>query len=480
MSKKSKYGLSIFSALIIILIALSLTFKNAQDNSVKVTSISGDEKELDNINLVNSNISSRMFSDRTEDKDIKSRSYLISSKNSEKLNLNKDKNNSLYLSSKTKKYIPLENDSTGVYSDSYISNDNDELLINFYDRDFKEALYNYDDNLFKFKLKKDSDLYKYIKKDSNTSVYNIGHNNKKYCIVVVDNENEFRDKQEKDLANKSSTEGKKYKYNGKIFVLEMNFKDKNYKEISSVDISDEFNEMPSIGYVSAFDKIIVSIESKYKGKYFIFDTEKNTVVPQNIENLPKSNDDNRPISVLSIVEGNFPYYDKKDNKLNIIHTDIKNGSIVIFKYILEDNQLKFSEKVDTKIPMINDTYAISKDNKVIKTDINRQNMDEDSTQTPYMISVSSDMPNYYLLLNQSKNDKIIFFKVVSIDIFKNMNHKSTENINYGYQNLGSNPALEINIYDKKANKVVYQGLIDGPVRSNLFDFILCDVEDINK
>ena len=230
----------------------------------------------------------------------------------------------------------------------------------------------------------------------------------------------------------------------------------------------------------AFHKIIVSIESKYKGKYFIFDTEKNTVVPQNIENLPKSDDDNRPISVLSIVEGNFPYYDKKDNKLNIIHTDIKNGSIVIFKYILEDNQLKFSEKVDTKIPMINDTYAISKDNKVIKTDINRQNMDEDSTQTPYMISVSSDMPNYYLLLNQSKNDKIIFFKVVSIDIFKNMNHKSTENINYGYQNLGSNPALEINIYDKKANKVVYQGLIDGPVRSNLFDFILCDVEDINK
>src|SRR5699024_9609107 len=102
------------------------------------------------------------------------------------------------------------------------------------------------------------------------------------------------------------------------------------------------------------------------------------------------------------VEGNFPYYDKKDNKLNIIHTDIKNGSIVIFKYILEDNQLKSSEKVDTKIPMINDTYAISKDNKVIKTNINN-NKGDISTQKPYMISITSDMPNYYLLLNQSKN-----------------------------------------------------------------------------
>ncbi|MEG0249755.1 MAG: hypothetical protein RR561_04000 [Peptostreptococcus sp.] len=480
MSKKSKYGLSIFCLLLIILIAFSFAFGNAQENSVTVKTISGDEKELDNLNLVNSDIVNGLSSAKNGGKNIKSRSYLISSKNSEKLNLNKDKDGNAYLSSKTKKYTPINNEYYNTLGNSYIENNKQgNPVINIYDRDFKSIEQNYNYDHFKFELKKGSELYNLVKTDDATTVYNLDHNNKKYCIIVIDNETEFRNKQEKDGSDNMDISKKKYKYEAKIFVLEMNFKDQSYKDISHVSVSDDFTEVPSIGYVSAFDKIVMSVENNYKGKYLLFDTENKTVSTQNIEALPKSDSDNRPITVLSIVEGNFPYFDKKENKLNIIHSDIKNGNIIIFKYILENNQLKFSEKVDTKIPMINDTYAISKDNKVRKTNINEPKKNN-LPKEPYMISITSEMPYYYLLLNHKDSNKVVFFKTVNIDIYKNMFYNSTENTSYGYHNLGSNPAIEINIYDKIKNKVVYQGLIDGPVRSNPSDFILCNVEDLNK
>lgn len=467
MKKSLKRGIAIFIGILFIFSICIYNFRTIHKQEIKLQTIYGEPKEIDTINIGDSNLSKYIYNDENSiENQIKNDPPIVKLfRSSEKTDIPKTifKGNKLFFEINGEMYTGKE---TGNREYVYINGQGDESEhINGADPkdvyiSIREGKILEKSNNYFIRIDRDSNLYKEIRnhKKNNTSLLSFDRvGDKLYILLKIENINEIntvknniQNKYQKEKNNKRM-DLKVPDLEVKVHLIEYNLNNKKYIEKSSFKFSEKTNmDFKTASPEEYYQDLKTILSFLYKDKYMIFTKINNKKIAK-IINIKDGNTISKEIDakdkldiIFNIIDSLSPplymdYDEQKDAVLVVVKDE--NMKKLLYMYIKEKNG---RIEVDNKYIDIwtgNEMYNIKKDGTFINNKSNFNGVEIDDKSMKYFMTKYTDFD-----ITRYKN-KLIILKKDDLTIGE---RKENDNIN----NISRNDLI---IYDLNKEKITYIG-----------------------
>ncbi|WP_101772883.1 hypothetical protein [Peptostreptococcus faecalis] len=431
MKKNSTKGILFFAISVVLIISL-YGIVNISSNKVKLVKGSGDEKVLEDLNLILSdNIYYGEFGKKTRAYKKYGRSLLVKRGNFEKLKEGRTRDGKISLSSKENSYIPIA-DKKHIDLYLYEKENRSEKYIVINDELEKDVM---------IPIRVDSSLYKEASLSETQYIRAERYNGKIYALMKTK-------KNATNLENKKESASEKIY---KLFLLEIDEKNKICKEIAVNESIVPNVEVAGEDAIIGFDKFIYFWYTNQDLIIHTIDLKTGKMVA---EKIGRAQAREEGFKSKGFIQYNvYKFFDKKENKLVLIRPNDGNlignydgdNNYYLFEYDLKDGKLNLSDYKKIGVPFLNESYSIGKKNNVV----------EHNKKINDIYASKNNYPT--ILLNSDENimrsgKYVIFYQRIYSEI-KKSDILSTRN---GYHKLY--------VYDREKNKLVYTGRLEGENR----------------